>query len=324
LLAVRTAWGETILVGRDISQIGELHNRLLLMLVLSGAVILLSVSATAVALSVKPLRRVRDLQMAACQISAGRLDARMPIAGKGDELDQFAGTVNGMVEEVGRVISQVKGVTDAVAHDLRTPLTRLRTHLHRARRVPDMPQALASLVDQSVAELDLVLERFTALLRIAELEASGRRKGFEIVDLAQLVANARELFEPLAEERGITLTFGTVVSARIRADEKLMFEAVSNLIDNAIKFAPEGGHVEISVRQNVEAVTVDVRDDGPGIPPDQRAAVLRRFHRGSDVGSIPGSGLGLSVVAAIIHLHGFSLDFEDAGPGLIARITMPG
>lgn len=323
LLAVRTAWGETILVGRDISQIRDLHRLLLLILILSGALILLSVSATAVALSVKPLRRVRDLQMAARQISAGRLDARMPIAGQGDELDQFAETVNGMVEEVGRVVAQVKGVTDAVAHDLRTPLTRLRTHLHRSRRVPEIPPPLASLLDQSVAELDLVLDRFTALLRISELEASGRRSGFEAVNLALLASNVRELFEPLAEERGITLTIGDLVPAKVRADENLMFEAMSNLIDNAIKFAPSGGHVEISVRQSAEAVIIDVRDDGPGIPPDQRAAVLRRFHRGSDVGTIPGSGLGLSVVAAIMHLHGFSLDFEEASPGLIARITMP-
>ena len=235
--------------GATSARFRDLHRRILLILILSGAVILLSVSATAVALSIKPLRRVRDLQMAARQISAGRLDARMPIAGQGDELDQFAETVNGMVEEVGRVVAQVKGVTDAVAHDLRTPLTRLRTHLHRSRRVPEIPPPLASLLDQSVAELDLVLDRFTALLRISELEASGRRSGFETVDLALLAANVRELFEPLAEERGITLTIGTLVPAKVRADENLMFEAISNLIDNAIKFAPEGGHVEISVRQ---------------------------------------------------------------------------
>jgi signal transduction histidine kinase len=189
--------------------------------------------------------------------------------------------------------------------------------------VADIPPALASLIDQSVAELDLVLERFTALLRIAELEASGRRSAFETVDLARLTPDVRELFEPLAEERGITLTIGTLVSAKIRADEKLMFEAVSNLIDNAIKFAPEGGHVELSVRHGVGTAKIEVRDDGPGIPSDQRAAVLRRFHRGADVGAVPGSGLGLSVVAAIMHLHGFSIDFEDACPGLIARITMP-
>jgi signal transduction histidine kinase len=253
----------------------------------------------------------------------------MPIAGQGDELDQFAVTVNGMVEEVGRVVAQVKGVTDAVAHDLRTPLTRLRTHLHRSRRLPDLPPPLTSLIDKSIAELDLVLDRFTALLRIAELEASGRRSGFDTVDLTRLMLAVRELFEPLAEERGITLAIGDLATASIRADEKLMFEALSNLIDNAIKFSPTDGHVEISVRRHAATTTIDVLDNGPGIPSDQRAAVLRRFHRGADVGTIPGSGLGLSVVAAIMHLHGFTIDLldagdsQDAGPGLIARISIP-
>jgi signal transduction histidine kinase len=323
VLAIPAASGGTILIGRDISPFVDLRRRVLEILVVSGLLIALLVLVAGVALSIAPLRRVQRLQRSAHDIAAGNLDARMPILGRGDELDLFAGTVNGMVEEVGRVVAQVKAVTDAVAHDLRTPLTRVRSQIYRARQTPDIDAGLAGRVDTAMADLDAVLERFAALLRISELEASRRRAGFGTVALNPLIGTICELYEPLAEERGIAIACDGLHGATVHGDEKLLFEAIGNLLDNAIKFAPVGGRVAIAVKHEARETRIEVRDDGPGIPAEQRSAVLRRFHRGHGTEEIPGTGLGLSVVAAIVHLHQFVLEFDDAGPGLIVRIRCP-
>jgi len=286
----------------------------------SGTVILFAILVAAIALSVAPLRRLRDLQRACRVIAAGNLDARMPIFGRGDELDLFAGTVNIMVDEVGRVIAQVKSVTDAIAHDLSTPMTRVRNQLYRIRQQAGLDPDVARRIDAATEDLDIVLERFAALLRISELEVTDRRAGFGEVVLDRLIANVCELYEPLAEERGIALTGHGGAGGVIHGDEQLLFEAVSNLLDNALKYTPPGGRVSVDLMQHDHAMWIEVRDDGPGIPVDQRKAAFRRFQRGSDTEGIPGSGLGLSVVAAIVHLHQFSIELEDARPGLVVRI----
>ena len=320
LIAIRTHAGETLLLGRDISQIRDLRRRILSIVIATGIAMTISTLLAAVALSIRPLRRVRDFQKASQAIASGRFDGRMPLKGHHDELDQFADTVNVMVAEVGRVVSQVKGVTDAVAHDLRTPLARVRANLYRAQHLPDVPPSFATLADKAVADLDVVLDRFTSLLRIAEIEASARRSGFAPVDLSLLVENVLELYEPLAEDRGVTIQRSGPVSAVTEADDKLLFEALSNLVDNAIKFAASA--VRVSVRRETDAIVVEVSDDGPGIPVDERDAVLRRFHRGVHAADLPGSGLGLSVVAAIMHLHGFVLRLGQEDAGLVAEIRI--
>ena len=322
LIAVRTPGGETLLLGRDISQIRDLRQRILMIVIATGIAMTISTLLAAVALSLRPLRRVRDFQLASHAIASGRLDGRMPLTDRHDELDQFAATVNVMIEEVGRVVSQVKGITDAVAHDLRTPLTRVRTYLYRAQHAPDVPPAFAALAEKAVGDLDVVLDRFAALLRIAEIEASARRSGFAPVDLSRLVDDVVDLYEPLADANGVTIRGGDRAPAVVDADGKLLFEALSNLVDNAIKFAATS--VRIAVRHEGTTTVVEVSDDGPGIPPTEREAVLRRFHRGALAADRPGSGLGLSVVAAIVHLHGFALHLGDAGSGLVAQVRIDG
>lgn len=323
LLAIRAGAGEVVLVGRDIAPIVDLRHRMLKIMTASVVAITFAIFAAGVALSLAPLRRVRDMRRASGEIAAGNLAVRMPILGRGDELDLFAGTVNTMVEEVGHVIAQVKGVTDAVAHDLRTPLTRVRSQLYRTLRHPDILPELAQRIDAAIGDLDTVLDRFAALLRIAELEAGNRHAGFAPVALGPLIASVCDLYEPLAEERGITLTVDRGTTGAVEGDRHLLFEAVGNLVDNAIKFADAGGQVTVRVGRNNRAEWIEVRDDGPGIAPDQHKAVLRRFHRGAGTEAVAGSGLGLSVVAAIAHLHQFTLEFSDAAPGLIVRITCP-
>jgi len=321
LLAIRLAHGETLVVGRDISQIRDLRQRLLIILLASGLVTVACMTAAAIALSLEPQRRVRDLQRSAREIAAGRLDTRMPIAGRHDELDQFAQTVNLMVEDVARLMEQVKGVTDAIAHDLRTPLTRVRAQLHHARHLPVGAADLAGLLASAESDLDLALNRFAALLRISEIEAGARRAAFAPTDVARLLEEIIALYGPLAEEGGVALIADIDAHSDILADRHLLFEAIGNLVDNAIKFSRTT--VRISASRRDAAVIVEISDDGPGIAAGERDAALRRFHRGARAAGYPGTGLGLSIAAAILTLHGFSLELGDAAPGLIARVHIP-
>lgn len=323
VLAIRASTGETLLIGRDIAPIVDLRRRILEILVGSGIATVLLVLSAGIWLSIAPLRRVRDLEAASRGIAAGGLDLRMPVSTRGDELDLFAGTVNAMIEEVERVVAQVKGVTDAIAHDLRTPLAHVRGHLQRVIALADPDPRVIALVQAATSDLDLVLDRFAALLRISELEAGGRRAGFQAAALAPLLGSVCELYEPLAESAGVTLELGTLPDATIRCDPHLLFEAISNLIDNAIKFTGTGGRVVLSLTLKPEATVISVKDNGPGLQAQDREAALRRFYRGVDATGIPGTGLGLSVVAAIVHLHGFTLELGDAEPGLIVRIRAP-
>jgi signal transduction histidine kinase len=322
LIALRTHDGETLLVGRDISLLRDLRHTILETLIVSGLLTLLCVATAAIWFSRAPLRRVRALQRASREIAAGDFSVRMPIAGRHDELDQFATTVNATVEEVGRVVAQVKGATDGIAHDLRTPLTRVRATLNALRHHPHDAADVTAGIRQATGDLDLVLERFAALLRISELEAGRRRAGFRTIDLGILITQVADLYEPLAEDRDITLSVATR-RCPVEGDDKLLFEALSNLLDNAIKFGKPGGRVSMAMIEDAGGRAIEVRDDGPGIAADERDAVLRRFHRGQGAQGIAGSGLGLSLVVAILHLHGFRLDLSDAAPGLCVRISLP-
>jgi signal transduction histidine kinase len=279
----------------------------------SGLSIILVGLACGTALSIQPMRRLQRLQDACQDIARGNLKRRMPTSARRDELDMFAATVNFMMDEVERLMSEVKGATETIAHDLRTPLTRARTQLHRLQ---ESQTGAADDIGRIVGEIDGVLERFRALLRISELEARDRQAGFSRVDLGQIVGQIIELYQPLAEAEGVTLTGGSGPAAAIEADPKLLFEAVSNLVDNAIKFSGAGGLVQVRLGPDPAKPQIVVEDNGPGVPAAERTAVLQRFYRGERDRLIPGSGLGLSAVAAIVRLHRFELVLEDAGPGL--------
>jgi signal transduction histidine kinase len=317
LIARRLPWGEILVVGRDISQLTEMRAIVLQALVWSAVVIILAGLVLGASLSLNPLKRVRALQAACREIAAGDLKRRMPVSTRRDELDMFAATVNHMVEEVERLMAEVRGATETIAHDLRTPLTRARARLSRLEGALGEVDPRAEDVRWVTDELDTVLGRFAAILRISELEARRRREGFVEVDPAALVRQAAELYGPLAEARGVSLEASGEPVAAIEADPKLLFEALSNLVDNAIKFTPEGGRVRVRAEAGPRIV---VEDNGPGVPEAELSAVLQRFYRGERDRLTPGSGLGLSIVSAIARLHGFSLRLEDAHPGLRAVI----
>jgi signal transduction histidine kinase len=318
LIARRLPSGEVLVVGRDVNQLQEMRAIIDAALIWSGVAVAVIGLACGVALSIRPIRRLRALEAACREIAHGDLTRRLPVSRRDDELDVFAATVNQMVGEVERLMAEVKGATDTIAHDLRTPLTRARAQLHRLQQAPGAPAAELAHV---TAELDEVLERFRALMRISELEARERRRGFAPTDLSGVVSDVFDLYQPLAEETGVAIAWTGEAGLTAEADAKLLAEALSNLTDNAIKFSGPGGRVSLSLTRGPDGPRIVVADNGPGIPGPEKSSVLQRFYRGERDRLTPGSGLGLSIALAILRLHGFRLDLEDAEPGLRAVIT---
>ncbi|TXM71229.1 HAMP domain-containing protein [Methylobacterium sp. WL12] len=265
-------------------------------------------------------RRLASTEAAVAQVMRGDLRQRLPVGEAGDEFDRLARDVNGMLDEIERLMEEVRGVGDAVAHDLRTPLTRLRLRLERGRDQARDIEELRQAVDQGLIWIDQTLEMVTAVLRIGEIEHGRRCAAFGPVDLRLVVSEAAELFEPLADEKGITLVIGIGIgiqegASAVRGDRSLIFEAVSNLLDNAIKFTPTGGRVGIGLAWRDGVAVVSVEDTGPGIAAGERAHVFKRFYRAERARQTEGNGLGLGLVAAIAKLHGFPLTVGDGPRG---------
>jgi signal transduction histidine kinase len=216
-------------------------------------------------------------------------------------------------------MNEVKGVSDNIAHDLRTPLTRLRARLYRTQhQLEGQPEE--ALVEACLVDIDEVLTRFRALLRVSELEDRNRAACFDEVDVGQILRQVHEFYAPVAEDRGQPFELDVQPLSPIRADAHLLFEALANLVGNAIKFTPTGGTVSLRATMDKRGPRIDIVDNGPGIPADEREAVTRRFYRGDNSRTTPGSGLGLSIVSAIVRLHGYALDIGEASHG--ARLTL--
>jgi signal transduction histidine kinase len=265
--------------------------------------------------------RIDGVTRAIERIVNGDLSERLPGGGTGGDLGRLILVVNRMLDQIERLMREVKGVTEDIAHDLRTPLTRLLAGLERTRRRSLSADAYAVAVDEAIAETTGILATFSALLRIAEIEDGARRAGFRTLDLNDVAADVAEFYEPLAEGKGISLSLQRAATpAEMAGDPSLLFEAIGNLVDNAIKFTPSGGRVAIGTFNGGDQVSVEVRDTGPGIAEAEREAVLRRFYRAEKSRRTRGSGLGLSLVAAVARLHGLDLAIGDAVPGCRVRL----
>lgn len=270
----------------------------------------------------RPIRRVERLQRSTESIVSGNLGERLPLSDRRDELDMLANAVNTMLEHIEQLMLEVKGVCDGIAHDLRTPLTRLRARLYQLQKVP-LTQDHAQTLDLALEESESIMSRFQGLLRISELEDTRRRSAFTSFAPEALLQQAHEFYEPLAQEKGQRLTLLlTGPCPALQGDVSLLFEALVNLLDNAIKFTQVGGEIQLSCVPTEHGATLEVLDNGPGIPVGERKSVTRRLYRGDATRQQPGNGLGLSLVAAIARLHGFSLSIEAGHHGPGTRVTL--
>jgi signal transduction histidine kinase len=266
--------------------------------------------------------RVEEVNRRVARIVAGDLRQRLPSRGIQDPFDRLAVIVNGMLDEIEALIQEIAGVGDDIAHDLRTPLSRVRAILERGRENAATVEEFQALIERAMGGLDQCLAIITALLRITEIEHSRRLGGFGEVLLPEMMAEVEEFYAPMAEDRDIALRLVATPAAIVRGDRDLLFEAIANLVDNAVKFTPAGGRIELGLQRVAGATIIRVSDTGPGIGAAERDSVTKRFYRSDRSRHMPGIGLGLSLVAAIVRLHGFTLSISS-GPGCSIEIACP-
>jgi hypothetical protein len=272
------------------------------------------------------LGQIEAINTTSREIMAGDMSRRIPVVGSGDEFDELSKNLNAMLDQIERLVRGLKEVSDNIAHDLRSPLARLRSRLEIALLEPADKEKYRAVLTETIVEADALLMTFNALLSIAEAEAGAARDRFVALDVDALLADVAELYEPLAEAAELAFNVegaGGATGAKVQGDRDQLFQAVANLVDNAIKFSSPGGAVTLSLAQAPGQLEVTVTDRGPGIPEDAREKVMERFYRLEESRTMPGSGLGLALVAAVARLHGGHLALSDNHPGLKAAVCLP-
>lgn len=312
--------GRILIVARSADEILAIQRGLLRavgLILIPGILLSLAAGAT---IGINSERRLRQINSVAEQIIEGDLTQRLPVAPRGDELDRLCIIVNRILDRLESGIDALSSVGENIAHDVRTPLTTVRTRIERSLGMCDVGTPLALTLEQSLRGIDQALSITTALLRIASIQHGKPSAAFRSFDLAEVVHETAEIFGPMAESKGQTLR--TVISgpATVTGDRALIVEALVNLVDNAIKFTPDGGRIEIAVTGTARKPILTVSDTGIGIPAEHQQAVFRRFYRVEKSRTTPGTGLGLSLVAAIAELHNFDLSITELSPG--CRVTL--
>lgn len=321
--AVRLPQGELLLVGRDVAARAAFDRTLGRALLWALAAILGLAIATGWFLSRLVRGRIAEVDGAAREIMAGRLDRRIVLRGTGDEFDRLAGTLNDMLDRIEVLVSDLRTVTDSLAHDLRTPLGRLVRHLEDASAEDAPRETRQQRIESALGEAEDVLATATALLDISRIDAGLGAEQFRDVDLGRLAADVSELYEAAAEERGLRLVVAASPMPPVRGHDQILALAVSNLVDNALKHAPAGSTITVSTEVTGGRPCLVVADHGPGIPSADRARALDRFVRLDPSRSGPGTGLGLALVASVARMHGASIELGDNGPGLRATLRFP-
>ncbi len=312
--------GFQLLVGRDLEELESVRSLLLRTMAWGLALILALALLGAVVVSRSRIRRIAKIDEVIGEVMAGDLSRRIPLEGTSDDIEDLAEKLNRMLGELSNLVEGVRRVSDSIAHDLRTPLARLKTRLERLRRGRSGEEEIGDAIE----EADRLLAMFGAVLRIARIESGERgRAAFAEVDLTSLVDDVAELYRPLIEEKGSRLSLHNAPSVVVPGDRDMLFQAVANLVDNAIKHTPGGGRIEISLASGDGGAEIVVADDGPGIPLEERDKVRERFYRLDESRTTPGAGLGLSLVSAVAARHGGELRLEDNHPGLRAVLTLP-
>ena len=316
-----------LLVGRDIKELEITKNLILRALTWGLAVTLWLALFGGITFSASLARRLENINRTSRRIMRGELGRRMPVLGTGDDFDQLADNLNAMLDQIEYLMAGIRHVTDNIAHDLKTPLTRLRNRLEQLlAEMPDSVTCRTEIAD-AIAEADQLLMTFNALLRITRIESGGESQQTTPVDLLAVAQDAHELYEALAEDKAqhLGLSIPPHTALRVAGDRDLLFQAVANLLDNAIKYTPAAGVIELAVIHTPESVILRVTDNGPGIPASQRDQVLQRFYRLESSRSTPGNGLGLSLVAAVAKYHQARLVLAEApsGTGLQVSLHFP-
>jgi len=316
----RLANGDYVLIGQDPHALRDMKHLIARAFGVNAAVTLLLAVIGGMIISNRALRRVEALGRTTQAIVAGDLSRRLPLRGADDEIDRLSGNVNAMLDRIEDLMRSVRQVSNDVAHDLRTPLTRLRQRLEHARRRATSPAQLREVIEAAIVQVDSILETFGALLRIAQIEAGGRAAARASIDLSGMLTSVVEDFAPAAADRGQLITAAITPGLQLRGDRELLTQMMVNLLDNAIRHSRAGARIAVSATASTAALEIVVADSGPGIPAQERENVLRPFYRLESSRTTEGSGLGLSLVAVIAKQHGASLTLADNGPGL--RVTI--
>ncbi|MBR1089652.1 HAMP domain-containing histidine kinase [Bradyrhizobium manausense] len=284
-----------------------------LLVVLSGV--------AAVLVTRRTVGRIEEINATSRAIMLSGLDRRIPLRGSHDEWDRVAENLNQMLDRIETLMGEVKQVSDNVAHDLRTPLTRMRGRLEKAYHAPRNSDADSGLIGDTIADLDAVLGMFASITRISEIETRARRSAFRPLNLAEIAGEVVELYDAAAEQVTTRLSLDGDREVAVTGDRDLLFDAIANLVDNAIKHGRPGGKVIVSCRNAGNGATIAIADDGPGIAAEQRDQVFKRFYRLEQSRYTPGNGLGLSLVAAVSRLHGAEIALHDNAPGLTVQLS---
>jgi signal transduction histidine kinase len=312
--------GDRLLVGRDISDLDSFTNQIKTAVISSIALIFVIAGVASVMVTRRTVGRIESINAASQAIMLSGLDKRIPLRGSNDEWDRVAENLNLMLDRIETLMGEVKQVSNNVAHDLRTPLTRMRGRLEKAYHGQRIAEDDQSLIGDTIAELDAVLRIFLSITRIAQIETQARKDGFRTVNLVEIAGEVVELYDAAAEQDGTLLSVVGDREVLVTGDRDLIFDAIANLVDNAIKHGRAGGHVVVA-NENIEGrPVISIADDGPGIPAGEYEHVFKRFYRLEQSRYTPGNGLGLSLVAAVARLHGAQIELLDNAPGLKLRL----
>jgi signal transduction histidine kinase len=315
--------GVLLAVGQSTARINEVHDLVIRAFAWASIATLVLALAGGALVSLRFLRRVDAIERTGREIMEGNLARRLPVGGAGDEFDRLSTSLNAMLERIQSLMEGLKQVSNDIAHDLRTPLARLRQRLEAARLPGKTADDQAAAIDRAIEDTDALLRTFSALVRIAQIESGSRRAGFSEVDLSAVFAGMVETYAAVAEDRGQRVSGTIAPDIKVRGDRELLIQVLSNLVENTLTHSPPGAEVTLALERRDGRIVGRVADNGPGIPPDQREKVFRRFYRLDASRATPGSGLGLSLVAAIAALHGIEIELGDNKPGLVVTLRFP-
>ncbi len=308
--------GDRLLVGNDISDLDSFTDQIKLAVISGVALIFVLAGVASILVTRRTVDRIESINATSRAIMLSDLDKRIPLRGTNDEWDRVAENLNLMLDRIETLMGEVKQVSDNVAHDLRTPLTRMRGRLEKAYHGQRIGETDQSLIGDTIADLDAVLRMFSSITRISQIETQAQKDGFRTVNLVEIASEVVELYDAAAEQDGTRLTIAGDREVLVTGDRDLIFDAIANLVDNAIKHGRAGGRIVVA-NENIDGrAVISIADDGPGIPAGEHQHVFKRFYRLEHSRYTPGNGLGLSLVAAVAHLHGARIEMLDNSPGL--------